>query len=512
MLSVAFLALLTCDVHAFCRKRDDGSKCHAQIVRESLNFLRPGILQSIATHVNDPDERDKPKFFIDQWKRMYYATADHFDNCNFDGGTERINARYLRKGQQVHGIVEALSPLRRRLKAGGVTRSGFVDEDYPRLFEATEQWAWVLHAAQDLYSHSNWVELGFTDPASDLLDRGWESWAVVPSDWRLVRDDVVAAQKPMPPKWKMEFLSLSDPSWIPERAADADTADPPGEPSTLANQLKLGDRIPFVTDAGGNRFRLLISGHGPVPNPWNTCPLAKMVDHDALNKDNKTRRWNPDAVTMAIGQTQHEWCRLLNLTRRENTPAGAAVLMGLMVNPGQSPHPVGTLCAPTPAGGIEVVARVTQILVKDDKEDDGPGQLNFVFSGFTTDLRRSARTQTAGIAVNSGARVPYDSLPEPLRFCLNPSEQLVLTVQGWKDDGNLSRGELDEADHLLSGATAWTTSAEQLANRPEPFVQSRASDNEYQNDLEVTMEVSAKRSDVCQGKKDYRMQEPEYAN
>lgn len=512
MLLAAFLSLLTNDVHAFCRDRDDGSKCHPQIVRESLDFLRPSILQSIATHVNDPDDWDKPKFVVDQWRRMNYATDDHFDNCNFDGGAARINERYLREGQEVHGIVEALSPTRKRLKGGAPTQGGFVDEDYPRIFEATKQWAWVLHAVQDLYAHSNWVELGFTDPARDLVDRGWESWAAVPSDWRVVRNDVVAAQKRLPPKWKIEFLPLSDPSWPPESGANADSPELRRELEALAKQLKLGDRIPYVTDASGRRFRLLISGHGPVPNPWNTCPLAKMIVHDDLNKDNKTRRWYPDALNMAIGQTKHEWCRLLNLTRSRNTFAGTAALMGLWVNPGHSPHPIGTVCAPAPAGGIEVVARITRILVKNGKEDHGPGQLNFVFSGFTTDLQRSARSQTAGVAIISGNRVPPALFPEPLRFCLNPSDQLVLTVQGWKDGGESSIGDLDEGDNLLAGATGWAASAEQLANRSEPFVLSCASDNEHQKDLEVTMELSANRSDNCHRKKDRRSQEPEYAH
>ena len=401
--SAVLIALLPGGAQAFCGKSGDGSKCHPQIVQESLGFLRPGILQALARHVNDPDEWDKPRFIVDQWRRMNYATDDHFDNCNFDGGVEKINDRYLRKRQDVPGILEALSPHRRRLKSG--SRGRFADEDYPRLFQAGRQWAWVLHAAQDLYSHSNWVELGFTDPARDLVDPGRGSWAGIPSDWHVVRSDVIAAQRPLPPNWKMEFLPLPDPSWPPKWAAAAKIAAVQGELDAQAKQPVLGERVPHVTDENGKRFRLLITGHGPVPNPWNTCPLARLIGHDDLNKDNRTRRWHYEASRMAIGQTRHEWCRLLHLAHSENAAAGAAVLMGLMANPGDSPHPPGTLCAPARAGGIEVIARVTQILVSDGKEDAGSGQLNLVFAGFTPDFQRSARTQATGVAIRSGARV-----------------------------------------------------------------------------------------------------------
>ncbi len=496
----AVLALLAGEAVAFCSKSSDGSKCHPQLVMESLDFLRPEILHTIAGHVNDPDEWDKPRFIVDQWRRANYATDDHFDNCNFDGSVEKINDRYLREGSEIAGIIEALSPHRRRLKAGAA--SGHADENYPRLFEASIQWAWVLHAAQDFYSHSNWVELGFTNPDRNLVDRGRESWAGIPSDWRVVREDVIAAQQPLPPKWRMELLPPSSTG-----AANATTAR--AEFEARAKQAASGERVPQVIDGSGRRFRMLVSGHGPVPNPWNTCPLAEPISHADLNKDNKTRHGYPEASKMAIGQTRHEWCRLLNLANTKNSPAGAALLMGLMVNPGHAPHPGGTVCAPAQAGGIEVVARVTQIVVRDERKDPGPGQLNFVFAGFTPDFQRSARAQSM-IAV-SGAPVSPDSLPKPLRFCLNPSEQLVLTVQGWRDHAQASKGQLDEQDNLLAGATGSIPAAAQLVKRSKPFTLARASDDEHRKDLEVFFSVSAERSTNCQQKKDHRMQEAEYA-
>jgi hypothetical protein len=511
MLALALFALLTNCAHAFCSSRSDGSKCHPQIVRESLPFLRPGILDTVANHVNDPDEAHRPTFGFDQWRRMNYATADHFENCNFDGGAEVINDRYLRRGQDLPGIVEALSPLRRRLIVKKAIRSSLVDEDYPAPFEAARQWAWVLHAAQDLYSHSNWVELGFTDPSRELVDPGWDSWAGIPSDWRMIRGDVIGAQAPLPAGWKIEYLSLPDPAWPPKWADDADTGVLQRQLQALARQPKLGERIPFVTDASGKRFRLLISGHGPVFNPWNTCPLPELIHHDDLSKDNKTRRWHAEASKMAVGQTKHEWCRLLNLAQRENSPAGAAVLMGLMVNPGESPHPAGSVCAPAPAGTIELVARVTRILVHDDREANRSGPRNFVFAGFTPDFRRSARAQISAIAVDSGPAIPADRLPQSLRFCLNPSEPVVLTVQGWKDVGASPGGELDEADGLLAGATGTTPTAGQLVNQSKAFVLSRVSDNEHRRDLEITIEISARRLADCQARANHRTQGPDYA-
>jgi hypothetical protein len=501
LLAPALLAPAPDAAWSFCSTSGDGSKCHPQIVREGLHFLRPGILDAIAHHVNDPDRRDKPRFVVDQWRRANYATADHFDNCNFDEGAERINDRYFGAGAHAPGVVESLSPFRRARRIDAARLSRLIDEDTPGILGAMRQWGWILHAVQDFYSHSNWVELGFTDPSRDLVDAGLGAWAKIPPDWRLVRGDVIAAQQPMPSGWRMEFSSLEG------RAGRLNAIAAGVEPQP--HDARSPRHVPHVVRPGAEQQRLLISGHGPVPNPWNSCPLAKLVLHDELNKDRRTRAGNPEALTMAIAQTRHEWCRLLALTHASGGVEAAAVPMGLMVSPGRSPHPAGTACAPAPAGEIEVVARVTGIQVRDGVQS-GQGNLTLVFSGFTGDFRRSARAQSHGIAVGPGDEVPAGSHPAPLRFCLNPDERLVLTVQGWENRGASSRAGLDGGDALLAGATIRTPGAGQLASGAQPLLVRAASDNARRRDLEVGFEIFATSSANCRKSTDPRAHEPEY--
>ena len=503
--------------YSFCEGRNDRSKCHPQLVQEALPFLRPLVLHQIVNSVNGPDKVMK----------INYASDDHFDDCNFDGGIERINNRYKQTAIPVNGtnvtdgVIPLLSPYRRLLRTN---RTSAIRADAPRVFDAMRQWAWILHAAQDFYAHSNWVELGFKDPVRNLIDNGWDTWREISSSWGKVRDDVIASQEPLPGKWKIDYLKLPDPTWPPNWVKDADTSELRREFEDLAAQPSLGERIPYITNDKGLRNRMLISGNSKSP-VGNSCPVGVIISHEKLNKDNISRRWNDDAVKMAIGQTKHEWCRLVARSFKEGDGA-VGLLMGLLVNEEGNPHPDGTFCSKATDGPIEVDVKVNQIRIFNDHEDDGPGQLNLVLSAFSRDLKRSARSQTSTIKLESGNQVPRALLPNRLKLCMKESEQLVVSLQGWEEDdrdvrdqrsgsnkllsvlaGELMKGfkeykaiasrDLSPDDDVLSGVTHTFLTARQLANSGQPKLIVKSSDNENTKDLEVTFEITAKRKDRC---------------
>jgi hypothetical protein len=205
---------------------------------------------------------------------------------------------------------------------------------------------------------------------------------------------------------------------------------------------------------------------------------------------------------MAKHQTRHEWCRLQQLALQANGTAGVGVLMGLLADPRKSPHPVGSRCEAAAPGPVQVTVSVTSIRLLKDKEDAGAGQLNFVLAAFSESMRRSSARQSASITANAGTLLQPSSLPAPVTLCMNGTEGLVATLQGWEDDGDEELGELSSDDDLLNGVTVELGA---VANLP-PYPLSRRimqrSDNEHAADLEVTFKVTsastAMRSLACQ--------------
>ena len=60
-----------------------GSRCHPEIVKDTLTFLRPRVLDAIVAEIDAPDDHG--------FLHHSYQSDDHFDECNFDGGTSKIN-------------------------------------------------------------------------------------------------------------------------------------------------------------------------------------------------------------------------------------------------------------------------------------------------------------------------------------------------------------------------------------------------------------------------------------
>ena len=198
-LTMASAAFVTTDVQAFCESRADTAECHPELARNSLPFLRPEIIEKIADSINEPDHAEIHLPWIGGVDTDY-ASDDHFDSCNFDGGIERINNRYLYSGTLTShssipigmGVIPLLSP-------------EFAFGQDPNLMAAAHRWAQILHAAQDLYAHSNWVEIKknrgrsgsgiFYFDDHDLFDKGTGPWRQISSDWQAIQSDIVASQQ-----------------------------------------------------------------------------------------------------------------------------------------------------------------------------------------------------------------------------------------------------------------------------------------------------------------------------
>jgi hypothetical protein len=409
--------------------RDTEELCHQQMVRASLPFLRETLLAGLDEWVDDADDSG--------FLGGPIATSDnHFDNCNFDGATERLNARYLVPGPDAsRGAVPRM------------TRDG--------AFASIRSFGWILHAVEDFYSHSNWVEIATSDGGGDdtieledfprdpnwaatdvrdqgedaitldtLVDDGLRLWGHMGSDWDLVphRTDMVTSQEDdLPDGWRY-----------------VDTS---------------GRLRRVRTDEGDERW-LLVSGNTEHENPFQDCPDPEMT-HNTLNKDNSARRYYEEATYAAVRQTRHEWCRLLHLWQAIAGPEAAGKALGLVVRPGASPHPAGTPCAAALPGTEQVNVEVSDVRVLDDHEDDSPGEINLTFTVFNDDFTRSTLLDLPVIDVDDGTtndHIPSVALPLKIPVCANVSEDLFASVQAWDDDDDGgARGDFDSDDDELVG-------------------------------------------------------------
>jgi hypothetical protein len=124
---------------------------HEDITADALSFLRDGVLADLENEHGDWADADEAKDY--KWV--------HADSCAFGETVQQVNEFY---GNAVENLVP-----------GPNFEPWSASDDFGRVF----------HPAQDFYSHSNWVELGFPvndDPAtvdvveglstSDLVDFG----------------------------------------------------------------------------------------------------------------------------------------------------------------------------------------------------------------------------------------------------------------------------------------------------------------------------------------------------
>jgi hypothetical protein len=187
---------------------------------------------------------------------------------------------------------------------------------------AIRAFARSLHALQDFYAHTNFIELG----GAAVLDA---TFGPFPN---------LAPYSTLP---GAGFVVVEGRK--PRRAALTRDEEAP-YPKSAEVRAKL-----TKTWAPG-----LISGTVDYES-GDFCPASVAMSHEELNKDKST---NVDrsaqyeaAKTLAILQTEHEWCRLRALTRAQWGDAGTARL-DTWVAPGAAPPACdGGRPGPKPAPG-----------------------------------------------------------------------------------------------------------------------------------------------------------------
>lgn len=240
-----------------------GEPNHEEITATALSFLRPDIVTAlkVANVATDVE--------------FLLVNANHFDDCNFTGGSEVVSAS---QAEAVALLEPAVASIETDLLA-------------------IRAWARSLHALQDFYAHTNWVELG----GETLVDSSIGAFPILRPYSLVPSSGFVVVQGARP-----------------KRAAISRDDDAPYPTSALVT-VKL-DR---------KRAPGLISGTVDY-EAGDFCPPPAAMTHDELNKDKTT---NPGrapqheaAKTLAILQTEHEWCRLRALTSATWGDAGLAHL------------------------------------------------------------------------------------------------------------------------------------------------------------------------------------------
>jgi hypothetical protein len=240
-----------------------GEPNHEEITATALSFLRADIL----TAVQAADVATDVEFF--------FVNANHFDDCNFTGGSEVVASSQAEAVAQLDP--NTVTPEADLLAIRAFGRS--------------------LHAVQDFYAHTNWVELGgemLVDSSLDAFPR-FRPYSTVPSSGFVV----VQGRKP-----KRAALNRDEAAAYPANAIVS---------------VKLGK-----TRAPG-----LISGTVDYEE-GDFCPASVAMTHEELNKDKSTdvgrSQQHEAAKALAILQTEHEWCRLRALTQATWGDAGVVRL------------------------------------------------------------------------------------------------------------------------------------------------------------------------------------------
>jgi hypothetical protein len=242
---------------------------HEQVTASGLSFLRPELITALqAANVSTDIE-------------LALVSANHFDDCNFSGGSQVL----------IDSEAEAVAA---------------VDPAVPALVsdpQAIRAFGHALHAAQDFYAHSNWVELG----APGLVDASLSVWPML-SGYSVVGPSGIFIIEGAPPK---------------KTKLTRDATAPYPDSAIVAVKTK------DVKSGVG-----LISGTVDY-EPGDNCPASIAMTHAQLNKDQTTNHpaQHAQAMTLATQQTQHEWCRLRALVQSAWGDAGTQRLASWLADP-----------------------------------------------------------------------------------------------------------------------------------------------------------------------------------
>ena len=246
-----------------------GGKQHDEITTSAFPFLKSDILGQVVKGVLSQDEG------LTDFSTAGLKGENHFDACMFGESVDNTNAKY---------------------------------ESLLKLSPSQAAWSFgeLLHPVQDFYSHSNWVEIG----KDRIVENGWGYWPTF-LGWKslMSSDDVLVVQGDLPNGWSMT-----------------------------------SDIVPVITSPSFQDPKKGLFTHGrEFYRLGDDCPdELQDWNHVQLNKDDP----NPDeyagdlgkysgfhikAKSLAVSQTAHEWCRLLDLVELFQGPSGAKKLFDAWV-------------------------------------------------------------------------------------------------------------------------------------------------------------------------------------
>lgn len=370
-----------------------------------------------------------------------------------------------------------------------------LDPAAPNPVEAADRFGKLLHTVQDLYSHSNWINLlGLADPKqvhpADLFDSTLGEWPLIDMLGPVQHDnidDIIIGQVPpdgLPPGWSVtQAMESETPEFMTNEGttlhglvvggspnSPCPDARPPG--NAIDPAYTFDDYNHVVVDINGNiieipRLRMLVHGESKVSGTYDLIDYqAERPCHDGyptwvcVQKDHPGRPDYEQVVKLAAWQTAHEWCRLLNLAKDSQYGyAASSILMALWARPhdepvGPDPITLGACATPPEVfagkpGPIEV--KIDPQAVAAPSGSDVPIlQRHLVFALYTGDFRRSNYRQAT--ATLGDTSVPM----QPLTMCVKPADKLVATVWGWDDRPdfvNPFTPDFNDQDLVLRGTT-----------------------------------------------------------
>jgi hypothetical protein len=229
-----------------------GEPNHEDITAVGLAFLRPEILTAIQVGNVATDVE------------FHFVNANHFDDCNFSGGSQVVQSSQAEAVAQFDPSV--LTPDADLLAARAFGRS--------------------LHALQDFYAHTNWIELG----GEVLVDSSSVAFPTLDPYSTISSSGFIVVQGAKP---KHAALNQDEDAPYPTNAIVTVKLDKTRAPGLMSGTVDY--------------------------EPGNFCPASVAMTHEELNKDKSTLvdrvQQYEAAKALAILQTEHEWCRLRGLTR-----------------------------------------------------------------------------------------------------------------------------------------------------------------------------------------------------
>jgi hypothetical protein len=250
-----------------------GLPIHQEITKEGLSFL------------NDPTKT----LLADQHIYMEgdQSSANHFDNCAFSESIAKINYKY-------------------RIAVG------YLNPKFPQPDKSAEEFGRLLHTVQDFYAHTNWVEMKRTT----LVDQGYSYWTDIPSFSLNTGDNQVFSFE-VQKNTKTNELVYS--KYV-----------------NKVIRVKLGDNnykdIGLISGTYGEPGENKCLPGASVPHGSSVGPYFSFADNeklnkpDVLNKDHPKQKGHAAARDLAVKQTEHEFCRLVELTRTQWGPDGVDII------------------------------------------------------------------------------------------------------------------------------------------------------------------------------------------